>query len=293
MLNNFLALTKDKSKCYWKLIKSYQTGLLLITGITGYISARCPAHSLYLLASLNGSLFLAISGSTILNMFYDRDIDAKMPRAMLRPLPSGKVTPSETLILGLIVSSAGLLWSFYLSYFYGVIVLSGLFIDVVLYTIWLKRRTPWSIIFGGISGGMPILAGRVLGLGSLDYVGLLFSISILLWIPIHILTFSIKYNSHYSAAGIPTFPNKYGTKNTRLIIGASSLLTPISIAIGALGLGISWGYLRLLTVLSIGILILLIASYSSLSEKINFALFKYASLYMLLAMLIVSLGILL
>ena len=293
MLNNFLALIRGKLKCYWKLIKSYQTGLLLITGITGYISASCPVHSWGLLSSLSGSLFLAISGSTILNMFYDRDIDAKMPRAMLRPLPSGKVTPSETLILGLIVSSAGLLWSFYLSYLYGVIVLSGLLIDVVIYTVWLKRRTPWSIIFGGISGGMPILAGRVLGLGGIDYVGLLFSLSILLWIPTHILTFSIKYNSDYSMAGIPTFPNKYGTKKTRLIIGVSSLLAPISIAIGALGLGISWGYLRLLTVLSIGILILIIASYSSSSEKINFALFKYASLYMLLAMLIVSLGILL
>ena len=293
MLNNFLALIRGKLKCYWKLIKSYQTGLLLITGITGYISASCPVHSWGLLSSLSGSLFLAISGSTILNMFYDRDIDAKMPRAMLRPLPSGKVTPSEALILGLIVSSAGLLWSFYLSYLYGVIVLSGLLIDVVIYTVWLKRRTPWSIIFGGISGGMPILAGRVLGLGGIDYVGLLFSLSILLWIPTHILTFSIKYNSDYSMAGIPTFPNKYGTKKTRLIIGVSSLLAPISIAIGALGLGISWGYLRLLTVLSIGILILIIASYSSSSEKINFALFKYASLYMLLAMLIVSLGILL
>ena len=293
MVINFSVLTRKKLKCYWKLIKSYQTGLLLITGITGYISARCPVHSWSLLSALGGSLFLAISGSTILNMFYDRDIDAKMPRAMLRPLPSGNVTSTEALILGLTVSSAGILWSFYLSYLYGVIVLSGLLIDVVIYTIWLKRRTPWSIIFGGISGGMPILAGRALGVAGLDYVGLLFSFSILLWIPTHILTFSIKYNADYSTAGIPTFPNTYGTKKTRLIIGISSLLAPISIAIGALGLGISWGYLRLLTVLSIGILILIIASFSSSSEKINFALFKYASLYMLLAMIIMSLGILL
>jgi protoheme IX farnesyltransferase len=293
MIIKFSGLIGRKIKWYWELTKGYQTGLLLVTGITGYISARCPIHSWGLIAGLSGSLFLAISGSTILNMVYDKDIDTKMQRTCSRPLPSGKVTSMEAIILGLITSLIGVLWAFNLSSLYGVIVFSGLFIDVVIYTSWLKRRTPWSIIFGGISGGMPILAGRVLGLGNLDFIGLLFSLSILLWIPTHILTFSIKHSTDYSDAGIPTFPSKYGNTKTRLIIAISSLLAALAIGIGALALGISWGYLRLLAVLSIGILSLVMASFPSPSERTNFALFKYASLYMLGAMLMVSLGVLL
>ncbi|HET54640.1 MAG TPA: hypothetical protein ENN33_05420 [Ignavibacteria bacterium] len=292
MLRKWFNLISQRISWYWELTKGYQTGLLLVTGITGYISARCPFHSWSLAAGLIGSLFLVISGSTILNMVYDKDIDMKMQRACCRPLPSGKISSMEALILGVTFSLAGLFWAFNLSIIYGFVVFSGLFIDVVIYTIWLKRRTPWAIVFGGISGGMPILAGRVLGIGDLDFIGLLFSLSILLWIPTHILTFSIKYSADYSNADIPTFFSKYGATKTRLIIAVSSLLAALSIAVGALALGIAWGYLRLLAVLSIGILSLIIASFSSSSEKVNFALFKYASLYMLGAMLMVSLGVL-
>ncbi len=82
------ALKMEKSTHYWQLIKSHQTGLLLLTGIAGYISARCPVLNWDVLLGLTLSLFLAISGSTILNMIYDRDIDEKMGRTCQRPLPS-------------------------------------------------------------------------------------------------------------------------------------------------------------------------------------------------------------
>ncbi|MCK5076878.1 MAG: UbiA family prenyltransferase, partial [Calditrichia bacterium] len=76
-----------KLKNYWALIKSLQTGLLLITGLAGYMSAKCPALNMYQLSALAGILFLTISGSTVLNMWYDRDIDLKMKRTCRRPLP--------------------------------------------------------------------------------------------------------------------------------------------------------------------------------------------------------------
>src|SRR5574338_1481520 len=74
---------------YWPLIKSLQTGLLLATGLAGYMSASCPVTHWTTLAGLTGSLFLAISGSTVLNMWYDRDIDSRMQRTHNRPLASG------------------------------------------------------------------------------------------------------------------------------------------------------------------------------------------------------------
>lgn len=89
------------------LIKSLQTGLLLATGVAGYMSARCPVFSWGTLAGLVGSLFLAISGSTILNMWYDRDIDSVMNRTHHRPIASGRVPAGAALRMGLIFSAIG------------------------------------------------------------------------------------------------------------------------------------------------------------------------------------------
>lgn len=283
-------LIKEKTKLYWPLIKSMQTGLLLITGIAGFASARCPVVSWQILVGLIGSLFFAISGSTVLNMVYDRDIDSKMSRTAHRPLVTGIVSKNEAFLLGILLSIVGVVWALSLSALFGFIVFLGLFFDAVVYTVLLKRRTPWSIVWGGISGGMPILAGRVLGSGQIDMIGLLFTLAILLWIPTHILTFSIRYQKDYQSAGVPTFPSWYGVKITRLIIAVSSVGAAIAIAIGLFSLGISWGYLRTLLFLSSGLMVLAVTSIYKPSEKMNFLLFKYASVYMLAAMLIISIG---
>src|SRR5512135_2081234 len=91
---------------YWPLIKTLQTGLLLATGIAGYLSAH-TRPSLVILLHVAGSLFLAISGSTILNMWYDCDIDLVMKRTHNRPLATGKVSRTEAFWVGLVCSIAG------------------------------------------------------------------------------------------------------------------------------------------------------------------------------------------
>jgi len=113
-----------------------------------------------------------------------------------------------------------------------------------------------------------------------------------LWIPTHILTFNIKYFKDYKNAGIPTFPSTYGYQNTRIIIAISALGAALAIIFGAFGLGLAWGYLRLIAVFSIGILGLSVFSIINPSEKVNFGLFKYASLYMMGSMLMFVLGVL-
>jgi len=274
-----------KSK-YFPLIKSLQTGLLLITGLAGYMSARCPVMNMTSLLALGGSLLLSVSGSTALNMWYDRDIDAKMPRTSNRPLSTGETKPREALIFGLLLSIIGVGWAFAIDPLYGIVVFAGLFFDVVVYTIWLKRRTAWSIVWGGISGGMPILAGRALGIGYIDWVGVALAMAVLFWIPTHILTFSLRYHEDYKAANIPTFPSVYNNQTTRIIIAISSVLTALAMGFAAVGVGMTWGFLRLIAVLSIGLLALAIQSLTLPSERITFGLFKYASLYMLSSMLL-------
>lgn len=271
---------------YFPLIKSLQTGLLLITGLAGYMSARCPVLNIPTLLALSGSLFLAISGSTVLNMWYDRDIDAMMPRTCNRPLSTGDTKPQEALFLGLILSVIGITWALALDLLYGAVVFAGLFFDVVIYTIWLKRRTAWSIVWGGISGGMPVLAGRVLGTGQLDWIGIALAIAILFWIPTHILTISIRYHEDYQAANIPTFPSVYSFQTTRLIIAVSSIMTALAMGLAAYGVGLSWGFLRLMAVMAVGLLVLAVRSLTYPSDRITFGLFKYASLYMLGSMML-------
>ncbi len=283
-----LRLVKSKIRAYLPLIKSMQTGLLLSTGLAGFMSAHTHPNLVSLLG-LAGSLFLAISGSTILNMWYDCDIDTVMNRTHNRPLAAGKVSKKEALWLGLILSILGVGWSLAINLLYGLVVFAGLFFDVVVYTIWLKRRTSWSIVWGGISGGMPILAGRVLATGSIDIVGLLLSMAVLFWIPTHILTFTMRYFDDYQKAKVPSFPAAYGFEGTRAIIALSAIIAAASIGVAGVMIGVQAGALRLMAVLSSGLLLLSFATIFRPSEQVNYSLFKYASIYMLASMILLSL----
>jgi len=131
---------------------------------------------------------------------------------------------------------------------------------------------------------MPILAGRALALGRVDWIGITLSLAILFWIPTHILTFNMRYHQDYLQAKVPTFPTRYGFPATRLTIAISSVLAALAMGIAAYGVGMTWGYIRLMAVLSSGLLLLAIGSNLRPSERVNFGLFKYASLYMLSAM---------
>lgn len=278
---------KKKLGLYWSLIKSMQTGLLLSTGLAGYLSAKAAPDNKALIG-LAISLFLSISGSTILNMWYDSDIDTVMNRTHNRPLASGKVSKHEAFWLGIALSLTGVSIAFSMDALYGLVIFAGIIFDVLVYTIWLKRRTCWSIVWGGLSGGMPILAGRVLAVGQVDMIGLLLMMAVLFWIPTHILTFSMRYHSDYQAAGVPTFPSTYGFEATRAVIAVSAIIAAACIGVAGVMIGIQAGALRLMSVLSSGLLLLSFATVFYPSERVNYSLFKYASLYMLAAMLLLS-----
>src|ERR1044071_10265422 len=119
-----------KVRLYWPRIKSLQTGLLLSTGIAGYLSSR-PPFSISSLLGLIVSLFLAISGSTIMNMWLDRDIDAKMKRTHMRPTASGQLDHREIFLVGMTFSILGISLAFIITPLYGLVVFAGWFFDVI------------------------------------------------------------------------------------------------------------------------------------------------------------------
>jgi len=277
-----------KIKHYWPLFKSLQTALLTVTGIAGYMSARCPFTHWTTMIGLVASLLLSISGSTVLNMWYDRDIDSVMNRTHHRPIGRGIVTPKEALRLGIILSIAGLGLAVLLSPLYGLLIFGGIFFDVIIYTILLKRRTCWSVVWGGIAGGMPILAGRALGMGQVDGIGIMLALAILFWIPTHILTFSIRYREDYASAGIPTFPSTYSDQATRLVIAIASVLAAGLMGGAAYLIGVQQGALHLLGILSGGLLVMAVLMLLKPDSRLNSLLFKYASVYMLASMILLA-----
>lgn len=280
----------QKLLVYWQLIKSLQTGLLLTTGLAGYMSARCPVFHLPTLLAMAASLFLTISGSTVLNMVWDSDIDALMYRTARRPLPSGQISKGEGAAAGGLLTLAGLIWAVGLDLRFGLVVAAGTFFDVLIYTIWLKRRTPYSILIGGLAGGMPALAGRVLAVGRIDSVGILLALGVLLWIPTHILTFSIKYSDDYARANVPTFPLVYGVKVTRKIVALSTFFAVLVLFAVGDWIGLSFSLLAGLGLLGLLLSALVFWSLFSSRPGLSFVLYKGASIYMLATMLLMIAG---
>lgn len=267
------------------LIKCKQTGLLLFTGLAGYASGwtlTAPSHGRGV--GLLGGLLLAICGSTVLNMVYDRDIDRLMQRTRSRPLAAGRMAPAVGLAIGATLSTAGVLWALALDPRCGMVVLAGWFLDAVVYTVWLKRRTPWSIVWGGVSGGMPVMAGRVLAVGRVDLVAVLLALAVLLWIPTHIMTFSIKNAADYARAQVPVFPNTYGVAITQKLIGCSTLLAALAMVLVTWLLTLPWGALGVAVGLGAALVGLAANAVIRPSVQGNQWLFKFASLYMIGAM---------
>ena len=268
-----------------QLIKTPQTGLLLLTAIAGYRSAMGSYSAMTVILAMLG-LLLVVSGTTALNMVFDRDIDAVMERTKKRPIPKGKISGKSATIFGVVLIFIGTSVNFFISIPYTIVVLAGAFFDLAIYTVWLKRRSPWSIVFGGIAGGMPILAGRVLATGRIDTIGILLAFAILLWIPTHILSLAMNHSKDYKLAGVPTFPNVFGFKSARNFIAISNIVAAglMLIAFYLLNIPPSGMY-----ILRISIVILLIFSVKMIvspSQKSNFIMFRYASIFMGIAMLI-------
>ena len=284
---------------FTELIKARQTILLVYTGVLSYlitVASEAIEINWFNLLHLAISLYLAVSGTTVLNMYIDRDIDAIMDRTKDRPLPSGKVTASSVLIVGTILTVIGVLLAFLtLNWLSALLIFFGFFFDVVVYSILLKRRTKWSIIFGGIAGGLPAWAGRVAIMGSLDWIGFLLLLFILAWIPVHILTIALipRNFEGYKKANIPMWPIVSSKAQTMRVITIGAFISSVALYEAARLLGanvfirIIWG------ICCVFLLILSIKNLIKPSNKLTFLIFKIASLYMLLGFLLVLLGVML
>lgn len=277
-----------RTRAYLDLIKYKQTALLVYTGGMGYIASQQFNWLKFLLFIVATTLI--VSGTTIFNMVYERDIDAIMSRTKRRPIPSGFIPPTEALIVGSILLGVGLFIATKINFLTAGVLFTGFFLYVLIYTLLLKRRTKFSVIPGGIGGAMPALAGRTAAIGSLDIVGILFLIFVSTWVPLHFLTIAILYREDYKKAGIPMWPVVSGILQTVRIIALSSVGTAGVGTLLGISLNIHWGFLIALLLPSVYIMILAVKNLVSPTNERNWTLFKLASVYMLYAYIIFVIG---
>jgi len=226
----------NKIRLYWPLIKSLQTGLLLATGIAGYLSSR-PPFSISLLLGLTVSLFLAISGSTIMNMWYDRDIDAIMQRTRKRPIPAGRVDPQEAVSFGIVLAiGAVTLMALAVNWLAAGLLAFTIAFYVFVYTMWLKRRTPHNIVIGGAAGAFPPMIGWAAVTGGIAVEPVLLFLIIFFWTPPHFWALSLTRTEDYARAGVPMLPVVAGPRETRRqILLYAVALVPVGAAPWLLG----------------------------------------------------------
>ncbi len=275
---------------YLALIKPRQTGLLLTTAIGAYVLTASPNLDWPRAALGMLAIGLAVSGCTVLNMVLDRDIDAMMGRTASRPLPGGDIDVRTATVLGMVLSVAGVVLAAFFSLTFWAVIGSGLFFDLIVYTMWLKRRTPLSILFGGISGGMPALAGRVLAIGHVDLVGLLLAAGVVLWIPSHILTLTLRYEDDYADADVPVWPRVFGPTATRRTVAATTFLAAVVLMVAGVLADLATPALVALGTLGLAICGLAVFALLRPSERTNWLLFKGASAYMLGAFVCLTFG---
>lgn len=282
---------------YGELIKSKQTFLLLYTGIFTYIiSVWGTGIVLTDFIWLILGLFFAISGSTLLNMYVDRDIDALMERTKDRPLPSRRIPPSTVLKHGILFTTAGILAiGVFINLITMIVVFLGFFFDVVIYSLLLKRRTRLSIIFGGIAGGLPAVAGRTAAIGTIDMVAILMGLFVLCWIPLHILTLALipKNLRGYQKANVPMWPVISSKTQTIRVITLSALLCALLIVLTGIALQLHFIAMFPLLGFSAFIVYKSVVNLKHPSDDLTFRIFKLASMYMVFAFLWLFIGVVL
>ncbi len=205
------------------LVKPSQTALLMVTSYCSYLAAG--GKSLEGLGILTAAEVLAISGTTAANMYLERDIDSIMPRTSRRPIPSGEASPTFALALASTTFLASVLISSFFSAPLTLTLLLGFLFDILIYTNIVKRRTPYSVVLGGIAGAMPALGGWALARG-ITPAGLLLSAVVLAWIPMHIWFIATYYAEDYALAGIPMMPVVRGAREAARYVEYSTAAIP-------------------------------------------------------------------
>ena len=205
--------------------------LVIFTCVVGLLIAPNQVDFLTAALSLIAVTFGA-GAAGALNMWYESDLDALMKRTCLRPIPMGKISRNQALVFGITTSFASVIALYFFSNLLSAIMLSiTILFYVVVYTIWLKQRTPQNIVIGGAAGAFPPIIGWSIATGNITLEPIFLFLIIFFWTPSHFWALSLYKTEDYANAKIPMLPVVSGIKTTKInIFVYSMILFFISIA---------------------------------------------------------------
>lgn len=217
-----LALPVD-ARDLFALTKPRVMTLVVFTGLCGMLIA--PAHISPVLgfASIL-AIALGAGAAAALNQWYEADIDAMMRRTAKRPLPDGRMDRTTALHFGIGLSAASVLLLWLASNIFAAALLVGsIAYYVLIYTVWLKRRTPQNIVIGGVAGAFPPLIGYAAVTGELAALPFILFLVVCLWTPPHSWALALFVKGDYARAGVPMMTVAAGERTTRIQIMVYSL----------------------------------------------------------------------
>jgi protoheme IX farnesyltransferase len=225
------------------LLKPRVMSLVVFTGLAGIVAAPGHVHPLTAFTALL-CIAVAAGASGCLNMAYDSDIDRLMTRTATRPIPMGHVAREDALAFGWTLSVASVAtMGLFVNFLAAGLLAFTIFFYVVVYTLWLKRRTPQNIVIGGLSGALPPAIGWAAVTGNLTLAPLLLVAIIFMWTPPHFWALSLWRSGDYARAGVPMLPVVMGKAHTRFqILLYSLVLVPLGVLPAFLHIG-GWLYL--------------------------------------------------
>jgi len=221
--------------------------VLVITAVASMLAAtrfdNTPSQAwdvnFYQLGFLVLTGALASMGSSALNHYYDRDIDAIMERTSNRPIPSRRLTARSVLAYGIALCVVSVVVaSLTLNVIATFMIALGIFFYVIIYTRWLKRTNAWNIVIGGFAGSAASMAGWAAATGSVNLLGFLIGWIVFLWTPPHFWCLAIRARQEYASVHVPMLPVLIGNQRTAAyILANTAILVPYSISLYIFGLG--------------------------------------------------------
>jgi protoheme IX farnesyltransferase len=242
---NTMETQADSSvKDYISLLKPRVMSLVVFTGLAGmWVAPGFSNLHPFLIFVAVLSLAIGAGAAGAANMWYDRDIDAVMKRTASRPLPLGKINADDALSYAMILSVLSVMtMGVALNWVAAGILAFANFFYVVVYTMWLKRRTPQNIVIGGAAGAFPPMIGWAAVTGNVGIEAVILFAIIFFWTPPHFWALSLFANEDYKIAKIPMMTVVAGAKKTKIqMLVYAVILLPITILPSIIGFA-GWGY---------------------------------------------------
>lgn len=271
-LKNYYELTKPK---IWYLLVFTAFGSALTASFLFDIPISVFSWILIL-----GGVAAGSAAADTLTGYNDRDIDAIMDRTKDRPIPSGRISPKNALVFGLVLAAISLIFSWFINIWCFLLMLFGLFDNIIVYSKWLKRRSQSNIILGGFSGGAPALIGYVAVTTTNIEIGLVMAGLVFLWIPTHIWSLALHVKKDYEKAKVPMLPV---VTNERKSVRIIAITTVMMVIFSILPFTFNqFGQIYLITASIFGGIMMILSLWLLIkpSEKASWTVFKFSSPYL-------------